>query len=52
MVYINQNKMDPQEDENLFRVKSKNPHPACIIYEEVCSCQKNYIDETKRNVEI
>ena len=34
----------------LFRVKNKNPHPACKIYEGICSCTKNYIGETKRNV--
>ena len=37
---------------NLFRLKSKNPHPACAIYEGVCTCKENYIDESKRNVEI
>ena len=36
----------------LFRVKDKNPHPACKIYEGICSCMKNYIGETKRNVEV
>ena len=37
---------------NLFRLKSKNPHPACVIYEGICKCKENYIGETKRNVEI
>ena len=37
---------------NLFHLKSKNPHPACAIYEGVCACKENYIGETKRNVEI
>ena len=37
---------------NLFRLKSNNPHPACAIYEGVCTCKENYIGETKRNVEI
>ena len=36
----------------LFRVKDKNPHPACKIYEGICSCTKNYIGETKRNAEV
>ena len=35
----------------LFRTKDKNPHPACKIYEGVCSCAENYVGETKRNVE-
>ena len=52
MVYINQNKTDLQKDENLFCVKSKNPHPARVIYEWMCACQKSCIGETKRNVEI
>ena len=37
---------------NLFRLESKNPQPACAIYKGVCTCKENYIDETKRNVEI
>ncbi len=36
----------------LFRLKDRNPHPACKIYEGVCSCAKNYVGETKRNVEV
>ena len=36
---------------SLFRLKDKNPHPACKIYEGNCSCSVNYIGETKRNVE-
>ena len=36
----------------LFSNKDRNPHPPCKIYEGVCStCSKNYIGETKRNVE-
>ena len=35
----------------LFNVKDRNPHPACKIYEGKCSCGKNYIGETQRNVE-
>ena len=37
---------------NLFRLKSKNPHPACAIYERIYTCKENYIGETKRNVKI
>ena len=29
-----------------------NPHPSCVIYEGVCSCQESYIGVTVRNVEI
>ena len=36
---------------SLFRLKDKNLHPACKIYEGICSCSANYIGETKRNVE-
>ena len=36
----------------LLKLKSKNPHPSCVIYEDVCSCQESYIGETVRNVEI
>ena len=34
----------------LFASKEKNPYPSCKFYEGVCSCKKNYIGETKRNV--
>ena len=37
---------------NLFYLKSTNPHPACVIYEGVCTCKENYIGETKRNADI
>ena len=37
---------------NLFHLKSKNCHPACIIYEGISTCKENYIGETKRNIEI
>ena len=37
---------------NLFFLKSKNPHPGCVIYEGIFTCKENYIGETKRNVEI
>ena len=34
----------------LFKLKSKNPHPSCVIYEGVCVCEQTYIGETRRNV--
>ena len=37
---------------NMFRLKSKNPHSACVILEGVCTCKDNYISETKQNVEM
>ena len=37
----------------LFSLKSKNPHPACKIYQGVCNgCGQSYVGETKRNVEV
>ena len=36
----------------LFKLKSRNPHPACVIYEGVCVCEQSYIGETRRNVEL
>ena len=39
--------------QTLFSLKSKNPHPACKIYQGVCNvCGLSYIGETKRNVEV
>ena len=37
---------------NMFCLKKRNPHPACVIYEGICTYKENYIGETKRNVEI
>ena len=37
---------------NLFRLKSKNPYPAGVIYEGICSCEENHDRETKRIIEI
>ena len=37
---------------NQFHLKSKNPHPACAIYEGICTCKENYFGETKQNVGI
>ena len=36
---------------SLFKVKSKNPHPSCVIYRGKCACEEQYIGETERNVE-
>ena len=36
---------------SLFKVKSKNLHPSCVIYRGKWSCGKEYIGETERNVE-
>ena len=36
----------------IFKLKSKNPHPSCVIYEGVCVSEQTYIGETKRNVEL
>ena len=27
------------------KLKSKIPHPSCVIYEETCICNETYIDE-------
>ena len=35
----------------LFKLKSRNPHPACAIYKGVCSCQESCIGDTAKNVE-
>ena len=37
---------------HLFKLKSRSPHPSCVIYEDVRSCQESYIGETVRKVEI
>ena len=36
----------------LFKQKSKNPHPSCVIYEGVCVCEQTYIGEMRHNVEL
>ena len=36
----------------LFKLKGKNPHPSCGIYEGVSVCEQTYIGETRRNVEL
>ena len=35
-----------------FKLKSRNAHPACAIYDGVCICEQTYIGETRRNVEL
>ena len=44
--------MEDKEDQQLFHIKDENMHPVCKVYEGICSCNVNYIGETKRNVEI
>ena len=44
-------KWSTKKVKQLFPVKDKNPHPACKIYQGVCTCGQNYIGETQRNVE-
>ena len=36
----------------LFKLKSRNPHPVCVIYEGVCVCEQTYIGETRHNIEL
>ena len=40
-----------KKTKTLFPLKDRNNHPACKIYEGVCSCGSTYIGETKRNCE-
>ena len=35
----------------LFKPKSRNPHPPYVICEEVCACEQRYIGEARSNVE-
>ena len=35
----------------LFKLKSSNPHPPCVIYEGIC-LWKTYIGKTRRNAEL
>ena len=44
--------MDHQKDENLFRLKSKSPNSAYVIYKDVSTCKENYINEAKGKVDI
>ena len=36
---------------SLFKVKSENPHPSCVIYRGKCPCGDEYIGEIERNLE-
>ena len=45
-------KWSTRKVKTLFRLKSKNPHPSCKIYEGTCSCGSAYIGETIRNVAV
>ena len=38
--------MVSQKVKQLFRLKDKNPHTACKIYEGICLCGANYIGKT------
>ena len=33
----------------LFKIRIKNPHPSCVIYESTCVSTETYIGETRRN---
>ena len=33
----------------LFKIKIKNPHPSCVIYEGTSVCTETYLGETRRN---
>ena len=35
----------------LFQLKSKNPHPSCVIYKGTWTCKKSYIGENRHNIE-
>ena len=45
-------KWNTKKVRNLFKLKSKNPHPSCKIYQGDCICGETYIGETERNVEV
>ena len=45
-------KLITKKVKKLFKLKSRNPHQLCVIYEGVWSCQESYISETVKNVEI
>ena len=40
-----------KKTKTLFPLKDRNTHPACKVYEGLCSCGVSYVGETKRNVE-
>ena len=45
-------KLITKKMKQLFKLKSRNPHRACVIYEAVCVFKQKYIGETRRNVEL
>ena len=36
----------------LFKFKSKNSYPPCVIYKGTCVCNETYIVESRRNARI
>ena len=41
-------KWNTKKIRNIFKLKNRNPHPSCVIYEGECSCKASYVGETKR----
>lgn len=37
---------------NGLRLKNKNQHSVCVMYEGICTFKENYIGKTKRDVEV
>ena len=44
--------MDYKQSETTFKLKTRNPHPAYVIYKGVCVCKQTYINKMGRNVEL
>ena len=44
-------KWNTRKIKSLFPLKDRNPHPANVIYQGVCSCGLSYVGETVRNAE-
>ena len=40
-----------QKVKSQFTVKSKKPHPSCVINKGKCLCEEEHIGETEKNVE-
>ena len=40
-------KVSQKKVKQLFKLKNKNPHPLCVIYEGTCACNETYISDTK-----
>ena len=36
----------------VFKLKNRNPHPGCVIYDWVCVCGQTYISKTGQNIEL